>query len=877
MSRRVALASVLLVVLNAPIAAQSRSTRVVQAVRTRGSVVLDARFDEPDWARAPKADSFVQRAPHEGQPSTERSEVRLLYDDDALYVAATLYDSRPESVFSVLGRRDSDTPSDEFFVALDSYHDRRSAFLFSVTPYGVQSDRKLWGEFGIDPNWNAVWEVKTRIDSLGWYAEFRIPFSQLRFSTDAADASGLVLGVNFFRWISRKGEDTNWSLIPRDGPPLVSYYGELRGVRLAHAPRRLELLPYSLARVQRSPGDLANPLYRRTDPFATFGGDLRFALTTNVALSATLNPDFGQVEADPSEVNLSGFETYFAEQRPFFVEGSDLTQFEMSGTLGDFEYPFYSRRIGRHPQIDLPDAARFTSPVEASRILGAARISGKTSSGWSLGALTAVTGEERALFVDSGGLTHGHVVEPLTTFGVARLTRDMRGGLSTLGAMFTAVHRDLTTDDARQRLRSDSYVGGLTARHRMRGGNIQLDAWALASYNVGSAAAIDDVQVSSIHLMQRPDASYLRYDPTRRSLTGSSAGMSLWRLSGGPLRWGVGGHAVTPRFDMNDLGFQRTNDALETVGWIGWEQNTPTAATRWWWAYLNEGVRWNFIGERQLAKVTLFTSAQLTNFWTLVGRADRNFSALSSGLLRGGPSVETPGSTRAFVQARTDRRRAVWGGLAVDAMRQDEGLARSITVAPTITTRVPAQLELSVAPTITRTRNAWQYVASAERAPVTRYVVGDLRQTTTAVAFRANYTFSPTLTLQSYVQPFTSAGQYSRFLMAADTRSPLASDRFRPVDAGAIQRTPNGFGIDDGVTSGLVTFDDPNYNSQQLIANTVLRWEYRPGSTIYLVWSQQRDADGGAVPFALPRDARRLFAATPTNVLLVKLSYWMNP
>jgi Domain of unknown function (DUF5916) len=460
---------------------------------------------------------------------------------------------------------------------------------------------------------------------------------------------------------------------------------------------------------------------------------------------------------------------------------------------------------------------------------------------------------------------------------VARLTRDFRGGLSTLGGMFTAVHRDLTTDDARRLLGSDSYVGGLTARHRMPGGNVQLDAWALASYNAGSTAAMDDVQVSSIHLLQRPDAPYLHYDPTRRSLTGSSAGMALWRLAGGPLRWGIGGHVVTPRFDMNDLGFQRTSDALETVAWIGWEQNTPTAATRWWWAYLNEGIRWNFIGERQLAKVTLFTSAQLTNFWTLIGRADRDFSALSSGLLRGGPSVATPGSTRAFVQARTDRRRAVWGGLSVEAMRQDEGLAHSITVAPMLTTRVPAQLELSVAPMITRSQNAWQYVANTEGTMATRYVVGDLRQTTTAVAFRANYTFSPTLTLQSYVQPFMSAGQYGRFLLAADTRSPLTSDRFRSIDSGALQRTPSAFVIDDGASLGPMSFDDPNYNTQQLIANTVLRWEYRPGSTIFLVWSQQRDADGGAVPFALGRDARRLLAVTPTNVLLVKLSFWMNP
>ena len=861
-------------------AGSTKRTRSLAAVRTTTNIIVDGKFDEPAWRTAPVADSFVQRAPNEGRPSSERTEVRILYDDDALYVAASLFDSRPESVFTVLGRRDGGTPSDEFFIALDSYHDQRTAFLFSVTPQGVQSDTKLWGEWNNDPNWNAVWQSATRRDSAGWYAEFRIPLSQLRFSS--GDTSGFVWGINFFRWIARKGEDTNWSLIPRDGPPLVSYYGELRGMRLTRSPRRLELVPYSLARVQRSPGDFANPLYRHTDPFATVGADLRFALTSNFTLSATMNPDFGQVEADPSEVNLTGFESFFSEQRPFFVEGSDLLRYDLGSFLSFQETPFYSRRIGRRPQLDVPGSARWSSDVSASTILGAAKITGKSASGWSLAAITAMTSEERARFIDSSGGGHAYVVEPATQYAVARLTKDFRSGRSAIGALFTGVHRELTTADARDLLRRDAYVGGVEGRHRVLGDQVQLEGFAFGSYNAGSARAIDEIQRSPLHRFQRPDARYLNYDPTRTSLVGMTAGVSAWKLTGGNWRWGLGSRAYSPGFDMNDVGFQRTSDVIEATGWIGYNQNAPTRFTRNWWLFNNQGYRWNYAGERQLGFMNLQFGTQLQNFWNVFGRVDHYVPSLSSELLRGGPSIATPGATEAGFTVNGDRRRVVTPGFSARIRREESTPSRVVNLGPMLTTRIPAQLELSVAPSITWSRNAWQYVTSVD-APqdggATEYVIGDLRQTTALVSLRANYTFSPTLTLQAYAQPFTSAGRYLAFARPRDPRSSRVDDRlewFAPnavshesAEGQYVVNSPSG-------NPGELRFDDPTYNTQELLANAVLRWEYRPGSTLFVVWSQHRTADGETLPYALSRDAHRLFAAHPTNVLLVKVSYWMN-
>jgi hypothetical protein len=853
----------------------ARRGRVVTASRADARIILDGRLDEAAWRSAQPADSFVQRAPREGAPTSERTEVRILFDDDALYVGATLHDAHPDSILSVLGRRDGGTPSDEFFVALDSYHDRRTAFVFSVTPQGVQSDFRQSGDWQQDQNWNAVWESATRIDSVGWYAELRIPFSQLRFSSN--DTSALSWGLQFTRWIARKGEESNWSLMPVNGPPLVSLYGELRGVRPGRSPRRMELVPYSLARMSRAPGERDNPLYRRTEPYATLGADVRYALTSNFTLSATVNPDFGQVEADPSEVNLTGFETFFPEQRPFFVEGADLTRYSIGSFLGGDEQLFYSRRIGRRPQLEVPEGTLYSDPLTASTILGAARLSGKTSRGWTVGALAAMTGAAETRYIDAARQARSHLVEPRTLYAVARVTRELNEGRSAVGAMLTTVRRDLRSEDARQALRGASTVGGFEARHRAFGDVIQLDAYAFGSWTTGTASAIDDIQRSTIHRMQRPDAPYLRYDPARTSLGGLAAGVGAYKMGGSPFRWGLRGRTITPAFDMNDLGFQRSADVVESVGWLGLNHSTPQGPFRGWWLFTNFGAQWNHGGERQTGLVNLYADGMFRNFWSTSVRVDRYAPSLSSALLRGGPSVAMPASTGIMFDVASDRRRSLSGGLNLTASRSDAIATRSFAVAPRLTLRAPAQLELSVAPSVSWNRNPWQYVTEVEAQGESRYIVADTRQTTTAIAIRANYTFSPTLTLQGYAQPFTSAGRFGALRLPGVPRGPRAAARFRTLPAEAVRASDGERALDlDADGTSDVAIGEPDFNNQELLANAVLRWEYRPGSALFVVWSQQRSADGGLAPFAPGEDARRLFAARPTNVVLVKVSYWLN-
>jgi hypothetical protein len=373
-----------------PRSAGADTAAAATAVLTERAPDLDGRDDDPVWQRAPRYAQFRQFEPKVDVDPSFRTEFRAAYDERNLYVFVRMFDPHPDSIMHALSRRDVRGPSDQIKLLIDSYNDRRSGFEFAVNPDGVKRDYSMSNDGNEDESWNGVWEVATRVDSLGWTAEFRIPLSQLRFSAPAAAGTPeLVWGVNFIRWISRKGEDSQWSLIPTTASAWVPYYGELRGLRLLAPPRRLEAQPYSLARVTHSPREDGNPLVRRVDAGASLGADLRYGLTPNITLTAAVNPDFGQVEADPSEVNLTAFETFHQERRAFFKEGTDIFRVRLGEWFEEREL-FYSRRIGRPPEGTLPDSAQFTDVPAATSILGAAKLSGKTAGGWSLGALDAV-------------------------------------------------------------------------------------------------------------------------------------------------------------------------------------------------------------------------------------------------------------------------------------------------------------------------------------------------------------------------------------------------------------------------------------------------------------------------------------------------------
>jgi hypothetical protein len=853
----------------ATVARAQDSTRVLTAARFQGVVRIDAVLDDSAWASAQLATDFRQREPSEGAPATLPTEVRVMWDDEALYVAARMRDPSPDSIIALLARRDEMTPSDEFFVGIDGDRDRRTAYVFSVTPRGTRTDVLIYNDNMRDPSWDAVWQAATRIDENGWTAEMRIPLTQLRVRGDRP------WGVNFFRWIARRREDTQWALIPRASAAWVSHYGELRGVTPSSTPRRLEVVPYTLGRVTRAPGAAADPFHRRMQPAAAFGADLKAGLGP-FTITAAINPDFGQVEADPSEVNLTTTETFLQEKRPFFVEGVDLFDFQLGYFFGS-EKLFYSRRIGRRPQASVPGDPPYVDEPDVTTILAAAKLTGRTAGGWSIGLLDAVTGEERARIGGDPSVPSAVPIEPMTNYTVARVMRDFNEGRTVLGGIGTAIHRRLNGVETFSDLRSASYAGGVDLRHRFKGGQYQMTAYVLGTHVQGSADAIDETQRSSARYFQRPDAPHLDYDPSRTSLSGAGAFTEIWK-SGGSWRWGASGRAVTPGFEANDIGYQPGSDFVSHSNWIGYESYRQTRHFRRWWWYLNTLAWWNTAGERHGLRFFINSEAELPNGLGMFVKLQRDLAGLSPTELRGGPSLFRPARSLFLTEVWTNNARRLSGWVSVMGSSEDGRGARALTAQPNVTVRPASQLQLTLASSITWVRNPWQYVDDADEEGKAHWVVGRLAQRTASLTARLSYTFTPDLSLQLYAQPFVSGGAYRDFRQVVDGRAANAAERFRPV---AMETPPNarsdGYMVDLNRNGGeLTSFDDPDFSARQFTSSAVLRWEYRPGSTLFVAWSQARDAGDPVSPFQLRRDVTRLFSERPTNALLVKVSYWMG-
>ncbi|HUH13404.1 MAG TPA: DUF5916 domain-containing protein [Longimicrobiales bacterium] len=877
-------------------ARRDRDVRAVPSLRTRrvaSAPAIDGRLDDAAWDGAEVATGFTQLSPSPGQPASQRTEVRVLHDDEAIYVAARLYDTAPDSVVAQLGRRDSGVYSDWFYVALDSYFDRRTAFVFGLNPRGVQQDALLHGDVEQDGSWDAVWEGAAARDEQGWTAEFRIPLSQLRFAgadgcsggdggpaPDGEDACGeVVWGLNFMRAIARHGEESFWAPTLPDEGRVVSAFGELRGLGTLAPPRRLEIMPYVVARARSAPGYDANPLYGSIDRFGGMGADVKAGVTSNLTLTATLNPDFGQVEADPSVVNLTASETFFSEKRPFFVEGVDIFRFGLGLGDGDMgnESLFYSRRIGRPPQGGV--AGEHVRAPDATTILGAAKLSGKTAGGWSVGVLSAVTASEHADFIQ-GGERGEAPVEPLTSYAVARVMKDFRAGRSAVGGIVTATNRSLPETGELDWLRRSAYTGGADVRHRFAGDAYQLSGTLVASHIAGTPEAIHQIQTSPVHYFQRPDADHLDYDPARTSMTGVAGKATLGKLQGN-LRFQLFALTASPEFEANDLGFQSNADVTMGGAWVGYESNEPGPLFRRWNVGTNAWGGRTYGGENVGLGGNVNGGFQLNSFWTGHGGINVNAPAYSPSLLRGGPAFLRPGQWSLWSSLNSDRRKPVQLSIRVNASGQAETEGGSLSVSPGVDVRPAHNVDLYLGPSLSRNQNVTQYVARAEVAGQPTWLLGTVEQTTAALTARLNYTFSPTLSLQLYAQPFISAGAYADFKRVTDPRADAFADRVHVLTDAEITSEAEGgvlrHAVDlDGDGAADFEFQDPGFNFKQLRSNVVLRWEYRPGSSLFLVWSQGRTDFTRDARFRFREDVGDLWSAAGTNVLMLKASYWFG-
>lgn len=855
--------------------------RTMTAVRTTGPIRIDGKLDEPDWQRAHATDDFVQSFPNPDAPPRLRTEVRVLYDNNALYVGIRAFDDHPDSIAAPLARRDSyGIYSDWLYFAIDSYHDHRTAFGFAVNPRGVQKDETLSNDNTEDLNWDGVWQVATTIDSLGWVAEFRIPLSQLRLGPVTKDAER-VWGFQVQRDIARYHERDNWSPYTAESPGFVSSFGELTGLRGIPVPERLDLLPYVSTKLTRAPGTNADPLYRRNDGKPSVGGDLNYGLPNGLTLTATVNPDFGQVEVDPAVVNLTAFETFFPEKRPFFLQGSDVFQFGQ--TQNDASYNsqifYYSRRIGRAPELGVPGSnVAYADAPDQSTIFGAVKVTGRTH-GWTVGLMDGITSEETARYVTTTGAQRTSTVEPLTNYAVGRLQRQFDDGNTAIGGMFTATNRDVADTVVRDALRSRAFLGGIDFDHSWDSRNWILSGYVTNSRVDGTPAAITATQLSSTHYYQRPDAAYLGVDTTRTSLSGHMAEFALAKRG----QWfgSLDYKEVTPGFEINDLGFLSRADYRSVVPAIGYQANDPGRIFR---SYSITGASfdaWNFGNTLIRQSNTVIMNGTLNDLWAAGLRATYAPDQLSDELTRGGPLAMIPGLWSLDASASSDSRKPVIVSTELQYQHDKAGgLARGANIA--VDVRPNAVLHVSFAPTLSVTNSTNQYVETIPDPLATatygrRYVFAELHQTTLSLDTRLDWTFSTNLSLQLYAQPFVSAGRYTSFKQ-------LHASRTRQFDVygsnyGAISRSQAGiYTIDQDGIGPAPSFElsDPNFNIRSLQGDAVLRWEYRPGSTIFFVWQQQRNGTEPFGDFGLTRDVSSVFREPPTNVFLVKATIWLG-
>ena len=857
-----------------PAVAQSIVPRL-EAARTASPIELDGRLDDAAWRDAAVATGFTQRHPAAGRPPAQATEVRVLHDDANLYVGFRLVDAAPDSIVAVRARRDFAGHSDWVHVLVDGYRDRRTGYRFSVNAAGVIADAMITGdeEDAEETSWDAVWDARVARDASGWSAELRIPLGQLRYT--AAGEGPVEWGIQFVRDVARTGERSVWAPGGPTEPGWVSRFGTLAGLELRPA-RRLETVPYVLGRLQRAPGDRANPFHEPTELSPQAGLDLRWGPTTDLTLAATINPDFGEVDADPSEVNLTAQETFLAERRPFFLEGADIFQLEMSEApwMHGSELVFYSRRIGRGVQGSAPGSALWSDADAVSRILGAAKLSGKVRNSWSLAVLAATTGAERARWVDDDSARRSATIEPLTHFALARVTRLARDNDLAVGGVLTAVHRRLTSDF--RLLPEAAYVGGVDGRLRFGGGAWDLTAALLGSRLSGDAGAVDAVRRNAVHRHQRPDAAHLDYEPGATALAGTSAMVNLSK-NAGTWRGALAAHAITPGFDANDLGFHTASDLRRVHTLLGYQHMTPGTFRRWW-SWWNSWSSWTGGGEHVQLGSQVNTNFETHGRWMLASTFRREQAALSTGALRGGPALRTPGRWRTSHTVTSDPRQALGGSTALLLAWGDEG-ERVRRVAPLVRLRPSAATDVSLQASVERFHHPSQWVGRATSGGGSDWLTGALRQTTRALTARLDVAFTRDLTLAVYAQAFSSEGRFAEIRRVRSPRARAFGERFATLGSDQVQRTDDGYALDlDGDGAPDATIGNPSFDVKELNSNVVLRWQLGAGSALTAVWGQGRSARGTEPAMAEDAwtDARALFGVPATNVVLVKWSRWIG-
>ena len=836
--------------------------------------VINGVIDDEAWQSGDWAGGFTQNQPYNGKPETQRTEFKIVFDDNNLYVAIKAYDTAPDSIVNRLTRRD-EADGDLVGIILDSFHDLRTGFLFGVSSAGVKYDQMFVNDSGNgDSSWDPNWWVKTSVNKEGWVAEMKIPFSQVRFDKN----SGEVWGLDVARILYRKNEQCFWQHIPRDAPGLIHLFGELKGLDRIKPRKIFDVTPYGVAKTETFQAVPENPFQAKGKLSKLNGGiDAKIGVTNNMTMDLTINPDFGQVEADPSVVNLSAYETFFSERRPFFIEGNNITNFGLGigdGGVGN-DNLFYSRRIGRQPQVypNMKDGWYADIPTRTN-ILGAVKLTGKTKDGLSIGIVEAMTSEEKA-DIDTIGGRKLSTVEPLTNYFVGRVQKDINNGNTLIGGIFTSTNRELNADVS-DLLHKAAYTGGVDFTQYFKNKSWMFNLNTAFSLVEGSKKAITNTQESSAHYFQRPDKNYALLDTNRTSLEGAGGRMQIMKLNG---HWNFLGAVLwkTPGFETNDLGYMRVTDQVLSVLWAGYSQFNPKGIYKSFnlnsdfFAVNNFGGNWIGGGYEWNANINL------KNFWNIFTGGSLSTPSISTDMLRGGPSMKMPGNINSRLGFSTDSRKKLTFNVYANISKGFENSNDNIYTQVDISYKPSNYIVFTISPGYNKSYSELQYVTQTDFNGSPRYIFASINQKTISTSFRVNLNLSPNLTFQYWGQPFVATGKYYDHKFIVQPMSDSYHSRFWTYSPSQISYDGSQYNVDENVDGKTdYTIAKSDFNVKQFLSNLVVRWEYSPGSTVFLVWSQTRSyyTDSGQMDFF--NNVGDLFNKgknVPHNVFLIKFSY----
>ena len=842
-------------------------SRVYTTTRlTTAKPVVDGNLNDACWETGTWAGDFVQWIPNEGAPASQQTKLKILYDDENVYVAIRAFDNEPSKIQRRAGRRD-EFQGDMVGVCFDSYHDHRTGFEFDLSAYGQKADVLLTNPWDTDFNWNAVWTGKVGMEDSAWVAEMEIPLSQLRYSNETDQ----VWGLHCWRWINRLQEESDWEPQSSTSPGMLYLFGELRGISGLQKSRGFEIMPYAVGKLNTFEKQQGNPFTEDGRSWSgTVGADAKIGISSNFTMNLTVNPDFGQVEADPSVMNLTAFETYYDEKRPFFLEGKNIFDYSLDDMI-----LFYSRRIGHAPTYTPEiNSDEYLKMPDNTTILDALKISGKTAGGFSMGMLQSFTSSENAIISTGDDNSRKETVEPYTNYMVGRVQQDYKQGNTVIGGIFTSTNRFIK-EESLSFMNRAAYTGGVDLLHQWQDKKYFVDAKFIGSYVAGDETAILNLQRSSARYYQRPDADYLELDSTRTYLAGSAGSIKIGRKSKGLWRYSTGIGWFSPGLELNDIGYMQTTDIIRQTNQVSYFVNKPVSVFRTYSVGFDQGNHWDFGGRYLVSDFELETRFEFRKKWVIAVHPGFQTQSLDTRLLRGGEAMLIPPSWRVYVSANTDYAKMIYFGLDGSFQQSTEKSSRDFDISPGIIFRPVNTLKLVAGLSYSYHYDQLQYIETVDYQMKKQYILGTIDQNTLGLQFRIDYSITPELSVQYYGSPFVSRGLFSEYKAVTDALSDEYSSRFA-VFTNPVKMNDSIFFDENNDAVPDYSVSDPDFNFLQFRSNLVARWEYRPGSVIYLVWSMDKTGSAEPLDAALGESMKQFGNIHPNNIFLVKFSYWFS-